>query len=80
MQHDRHLSNGCVLLRASTGPRACATGGLSLLSSHQLDKKAQRLGPRVVCSCSGDFSRKAAWWAPKCSHPSAAPVATSDLK
>lgn len=36
-----------VLLRASTGPCACATGGLSLLSSHQLDKKAQKAGGGV---------------------------------
>lgn len=53
MQHDRHLSNGCAARVDSH--RACATGGLSFLSSHQLE-----MCGGGVFVLTGNFSRKAA--------------------
>lgn len=55
MQHDRHLSNGCAAARVDSH-RACATDGLSILSSHQLEM----CGGGGVFVLTGNFSRKAA--------------------
>lgn len=60
MQHDRHLSNGCAAAARVDSHRACATCGLSLLSSHQLE-----MGDSGVFVLTGSFSRKAAMMGPQ---------------
>lgn len=57
MQHDRHLSNGCAAAARVDSHRACATDGLSFLSSHQLEICGGGGGVFVL---TGNFSRKAA--------------------